>query len=133
MLQHMPTPGEHVAIEEGISGDGLLRASDILDGDENENWNRVNLLLDTADELEMVGPLLDPGRLIQLLFHEESPRIFGCTCSEDRVRQSLSIYSAKDIGHMTTKDNKVTADCQFCGSHYTFEPSTLGFEANSTD
>jgi molecular chaperone Hsp33 len=111
-----------------------------LDGDENENWDRVNLLLDTADELEMVGPLLDPGRLIQLLFHEESPRIFetqkikfGCTCSEDRVRQSLSIYSAKDIGHMTTKDNKVTADCQFCGSHYTFEPSTLGFEANSTD
>jgi molecular chaperone Hsp33 len=140
MLQHMPTSGEHVAMEEGTSSDGLLRASDILDGDDNENWSRVNLLMDPADELEMVGPLLDPEPLIRLLFHEENPRIFeiqkikfGCTCSEDRVRQSLSIYSAKDIGHMTTKDNKVTADCQFCGSHYTFEPSTLGFEANSTD
>jgi hypothetical protein len=54
---------------------------------------------------------------------------FGCTCSADRVRQSLSIYSAKDIGHMTTEDGIVTADCQFCGAHYEFDPETLGFEA----
>ena len=140
MLQHMPTASDRVAIEEGTSIDGLLRADDILDGDENENWKRINLLLDTVDELELVGPLLDPSRLIQLVFHEEKPRIFetqqikfGCTCSQDRVKQSLSIYSAKDIRHMTTDDNKVTADCQFCGSHYSFEPSTLGFEANLTD
>jgi molecular chaperone Hsp33 len=70
------------------------------------------------------------------LFHEEQPRVydaqrvtFGCTCSSDRVRQSLSIYSAKDIAHMTTEDGIVTADCQFCGAHYEFEPATLGFEA----
>jgi molecular chaperone Hsp33 len=72
MLQHMPTSGEHVAMEEGTSSDGLLRASDILDGDDNENWSRVNLLLDTADELEMVGPLLDPERLIRLLFTKKT-------------------------------------------------------------
>jgi molecular chaperone Hsp33 len=23
----------------------------------------------------------------------------------------------------------VTADCQFCGAHYEFDPRTLGFEA----
>jgi len=72
------------------------------------------------------------------LFHEETPRVFdalpvqfGCTCSADRVRQSLSIYSAKDIGHMTTDEGIVTADCQFCGAHYEFDPRTLGFEAVS--
>jgi molecular chaperone Hsp33 len=49
------------------------------------------------------------------------------------VRQSLSIYSAKDIGHMTTDDNQVTADCQFCGAHYILDPETLGFEAKLSE
>ena len=37
--------------------------------------------------------------------------------------------SAKDIEEMTTEDGMLTADCQFCGSHYEFDPKTLGFEA----
>jgi molecular chaperone Hsp33 len=53
---------------------------------------------------------------------------FGCTCSDDRVKQSLSIYSAKDIATMTTDEGTVTADCQFCGAHYVFDPAILGFE-----
>jgi len=70
------------------------------------------------------------------LFHEEAPRVydaqqvkFGCTCSEDRVRQSLSIYSAKDIEKMTNEAGRVTADCQFCGSHYDMDPISVGFQA----
>ena len=54
---------------------------------------------------------------------------FGCTCSEDRVRQSLSIYSAQDIATMTTDEGRVTADCQFCGAHYDLDPLSVGFEA----
>jgi molecular chaperone Hsp33 len=42
------------------------------------------------------------------------------------VRESLSIYSAKDIGHMTTDEGIVTADCQFCGAHYEFDPRRSG-------
>ena len=76
--------------------------------------------------------------LLVRLFHEEQPRVFdaqpvrfGCTCSEDRVRQSLSIYSAKDIAHMTTDEGVVTADCQFCGAHYEFAPETPVKDAKS--
>ena len=90
----------------------------------------------TVEELELIGPSVSPSELLVRLFHEESPRVFeanavkfGCTCSADRVRQSLSIYSAKDIETMTTDEGTVTADCQFCGAHYEFEPDTLGFEA----
>ncbi|MEM0949226.1 MAG: Hsp33 family molecular chaperone HslO [Pseudomonadota bacterium] len=135
MLQHMPEASPFAA--DGASGEnGLLDASDVLDGDELENWNRANLLLDTVEELELVGPSVGPTDLLVRLFHEEGPRVFdaqpvafGCTCSADRVRESLSIYSAKDIAHMTTDDGIVTADCQFCGAHYEFQPETLGFEA----
>ena len=86
--------------------------------------------------LELIGPSVAPTDLLVRLFHEETPRVFdpqpvrfGCSCSADKVRQSLSIYSAKDIAHMTTDDGRVTADCQFCGAHYEFDPETLGFEA----
>ncbi len=136
MLQHMPKASPHVSGEGGSGEGGLLEATDILDADEGENWNRANLLLDTVEDLELIGPTVAPTDLLVRLFHEEQPRVydaqpvkFGCSCSEDKVRQSLSIYSAKEIGTMVTEEGTVTADCQFCGSHYVFDPDTLGFEA----
>lgn len=138
MLQHMPKASPFVSGEGGSGEDGLLEATDILNDDESENWTRANTLLDTVDALELIGPSVTPSDLLVRLFHEEEPRVyepqpvkFGCTCSADKVRQSLSIYSAKDLTHMTTDEGTVTADCQFCGAHYTFDPATLGFEAKS--
>lgn len=139
MLQTMPKASPF-AVQEGSGDEGLLRPDDILGGEEDENWRRANVLLDTVDELELVGPVLSPSDLLVRLFHEETPRVFdtqsvefGCTCSEERVRQSLSIYSSKDIAHMTTDEGIVTADCQFCGAHYAFDPKTLGFEAEGVE
>ena len=138
MLQHMPKASPFAATSEG-TGD-VLRSDDLLDGDESDNWNRVNILLDTVEEMELIGPQLAPNDLLLRLFHEEAPRVydtqpvrFGCTCSEERVRQSLSIYSARDIEKMTTEEGRVTADCQFCGAHYDLDPATVGFEAETQD
>ncbi|MEM9912435.1 MAG: Hsp33 family molecular chaperone HslO [Pseudomonadota bacterium] len=135
MLQHMPKASPFAT--GGGSGEaGLLTAADLVEEDVAENWNRANMLLDTVEALELIGPSVSPSDLLVRLFHEEAPRVFdlqsvrfGCTCSEDRVRNSLSIYSAKDIAKMTTPEGYVTADCQFCGAHYRLDPRTLGFEA----
>ncbi len=135
MVQHMPKASPFA--EGGGSGEGgLLHADDLLNEDEGENWNRVNYHLATVEDMELIGPSLPSTDLLFRLFHEEGPRVFdalpvrfGCTCSEDRVRQSLSIYSAKDIATMTTAEGRVTADCQFCGAHYDLDPATVGFEA----
>lgn len=135
MLQTLPgqpmEPGQDNSRE-----DGLIEAADILQGAESENWNRANILLDTVESLELVGPSIGPTDLLTRLFHEEQPRVFdtqrvefGCSCNSDRVRDTLAIYSAKDISHMTTDEGIVTADCQFCGAHYEFDPDSLGFEA----
>ena len=138
MLQHLPKASPFAATDsEGGSGQGgLLEAVDIVSGDSSENWARVNMLLDTVEEIELVGPNLAPTDLLYRLFHEEKPRVFdaqpvrfGCSCSEERVRQSLSIYSAKDIITMTTDQGRVSADCQFCGANYDLDPKTVGFEA----
>lgn len=135
MLQHMPTVGGAVAAEGGSGEGGLLTHADILSGDASENWTRANLLLDTVEEMELIGPSVTPTDLLVRLFHEEEPRVFeaqtvrfGCSCSADKVRQTMSIYSQRDIAKMTTVAGIVTADCQFCGAHYEFDPKTLGFE-----
>lgn len=135
MLQTLPANA--MAGDGGGSGaDGLIEAADILQGAQSEDWNRANHLLDTVEELELIGPTVAPTDLLVRLFHEEEPRVFdpqrvefGCSCSADRVRGTLAIYSAKDIAHMTTPEGTVTADCQFCGAHYEFDPRSLGFEA----
>lgn len=136
MLQHMPKASPLMRGEGGSGEGGLLLAADVIEGDAAENWSRANILLDTAEALELIGPQVAPTDLLLRLFHEEGPRVydaqrveFGCSCSADKVRQSLSIYSAKDIATMTTPEGIVTADCQFCSAHYEFEPATLGFEA----
>ncbi len=136
MLQHMPKASPGVAADGGSGEGGLLSHADILGGEEGENWTRANLLLDTVEELELIGPSVHPTDLLVRLFHEEGPRVFdaqpvrfGCSCSAEKVRQSLSIYSAKDIAYMTTPEGILTADCQFCGAHYEFDPKTLGFQA----
>ncbi len=136
MLQHMPKASPFAAELRG-RGD-ILNADDLLSGGTQENWNRVNMLLATVEDLELIGPTVAPTDLLVRLFHEEGPRVydaqpvqFGCTCSEERVRNSLSIYSAKDLEKMTTEDGRVTADCQFCGAHYDLDPKTLGFDAEN--
>lgn len=133
MIQHMPKASPHA--NEATGEGGLLAADDLLHGDDTENWTRINLYLDTVEELELVGPSVSPAQLLHRLFHEESPRVFdsqplsfGCTCGPEKVEQTMSIYSAKDIRHMTDDNGKVTADCQFCGAHYEFDPASLGFE-----
>lgn len=134
MLQHMPQVGG-VAAEGGSGDGGLLTHADILAGEASEDWNRVNMLLDTVETTELIGPTVAPTDLLVRLFHEEGPRVFdaqpvhfGCSCSADKVRSTMSIYSQKDIRHMTTDAGVVTADCQFCGAHYELDPKTLGFE-----
>ncbi|GLQ35380.1 33 kDa chaperonin [Amylibacter marinus] len=131
MIQHLPKASPHKSgapisfdTEEEQSPETLA-----------EDWNRVGILLESVEELELIGPNVTPPQLLHRLFHEETPRVydpqvvkFGCTCGEDKVRQSMSIYSQKDISKMLAPNGMVTADCQFCGAHYELEPKTLGFE-----
>ena len=111
----------------------MLSANDLVAGDDEENWNRINILLDTSSADELAGPDFQPTDVLVRLFHEEKPRAFdpqlisfGCTCSKERVVNSLAGYSTQELSDLITDDGKITADCQFCGAHYEFEPSELG-------
>jgi molecular chaperone Hsp33 len=136
LLQHMPKGSPEAG--QGATGfDGLLAAEDLLDGAQAENWRRAVTLLETVEATELIGPHVGAEELLLRLFNEEGPRVytaqpvrFGCTCGPEKVVRSLASYPASDIAGMTTPEGKVTADCQFCGAHYEFDPSELGSEAS---
>jgi molecular chaperone Hsp33 len=130
MLQHLAKASPGAPPSDAEPGAPALPAED------SENWERATTLLATVEETELIGPHVGPDQLLLRLFHEEGPRVyepqavrFGCTCGPDKVVRSLSIYSAEEIAEMTTDDGRVTADCQFCGAHYEFDPADLGCEA----
>ena len=135
MLQMMPKASPFVASAPEHES-GLVEQGDLLGDEDGENWTRAVTLLETVELSELIGPHIGPDMLLHRLYHEEVPRVFeaqpirfGCTCGPEKVVQTMSIYSAKDIEHMTNDDGMVTADCQFCGAHYEFHPKKLGFEA----
>ena len=61
---------------EGCAVTPLIEAADILQGAESEDWSRANILLDTVETLELIGPTVGPTDLLLRLFHEETPRVF---------------------------------------------------------
>jgi molecular chaperone Hsp33 len=139
MLQHMPAASPH-AKQEATGFDGLLAPEDMLDGTEADNWNRAVTLLDTVEETELIGPHVGPDQLLLRLFHEEAPRVydsqpvrFGCTCGPEKVIRSLSIYTPEELETMTTPAGNITADCQFCGAHYEFDPSEFGANGDGAE
>ncbi|TMV64529.1 Hsp33 family molecular chaperone HslO, partial [Thioclava sp. BHET1] len=54
MIQHMPKASPLMKDEGGSGEGGLMSAGDIVEGDDEENWSRVNLLLDTVEEMELI-------------------------------------------------------------------------------
>ncbi len=139
MLQHMPKASPF-AREAATGPDGLLAAEDILEGAEAENWRRATTLLGSVEATELIGPHVGSDQVLLRLFHEETPRVyaaqpvrFGCTCAPEKVVMTLSAYSAEEIAQLTTPEGRVTADCQFCGAHYEFDPAELGRDAGGGD
>jgi molecular chaperone Hsp33 len=134
LLQHMPKASPNA--REGATGpDGLLAAEDVLAGTDAENWRRAVMLLETAEATELIGPHIGTEQLLLRLFNDEGPRVyaaqpvrFGCTCGPEKVVRTLAGYSAEEIAALTTPAGKVTADCQFCGAHYEFDPAELGVD-----
>ncbi len=142
MLQQLPKARDFSQVSDNavISPiDGHLKrtnSSQEVANNDLETWRLANILMNTVEEFELVEPYLKPSKVLNRLFHQEKLTIFepqklgfGCSCSVEKVIRTLSIYSSKDIKSMTTKEGKVTADCQFCGRHYVLNPSQLGFEA----
>ena len=117
MLQRVPEEG-------GIPGNIDLE-------EEDEDWTRGRVLMETARGREILDPDIAGEDLLFRLFHEEGARVFkpqrlvpGCRCSAERVTTILRSLTREELADMTV-DHRVTATCEFCGASYAFSETEL--------
>lgn len=121
---------QHIARDGGLTGYREDREESPYT-EEEENWNRASILLDTVEDYELLDPDLAPTRLLFRLFHEDGVRAyepapveFSCHCSRERMTMVLRSFGSLEIDEMV-QDGVITATCEFCSEVYVFEPAEL--------
>jgi molecular chaperone Hsp33 len=116
------------------SGGALIQqvAGDAARGSTDEPWENARHLFDTIEDMELVDPDVSSGTLLFRLFHEsgvrmEEPRSLSdkCTCSEEKLLDTIRQMDRAEIKSMANADGAITADCQFCGRHYSFDANSI--------
>jgi molecular chaperone Hsp33 len=92
--------------------------------EEEEDWRRANILLNTVAEVELLDRTLHLNNLLFRLFHEEQVRVFapsavqrGCRCSADRVERVLRSIPDDELDDLKI-DGHIVVTCEFCGTEY---------------
>ena len=123
MIQHIPQDGGLTGFRE--------QQDERPYTEEEENWNRAAILLDTVEDHELLDPELEPKRLLFRLFHEDGVRAyepaqveFGCHCSRDRMSSVLRSFGGHEIDEMV-QEGVITVTCEFCSEVHVFEPAEL--------
>ena len=99
--------------------------------DEDYNWRKAKLLLETVEDHELIDPLLSSKRVLYRLFHEDGVTVYPelklqryCSCSADRLKGILANMPADDKEHMA-EDGKIDVKCEFCSASYRFEADEI--------
>ena len=126
IVQFLPESPERMRQPDISGGDGDPRDSDELADD---SWAEVKALTSTIGVDELVDPEVGVERLLYRLFHETGARVFPstrvfdeCSCSDEKIRGVLQGFTAEEITD-SIEDGKITVDCEFCSTRYSYEPS----------
>jgi molecular chaperone Hsp33 len=92
---------------------------------EDDAWIEARALVETTQDIELVDPALGLDRLLFRLFNERGvavsepiPMEDRCRCSEARIRETLSQFSAADLADMREEDGEIAVTCEFCSRRY---------------
>lgn len=99
--------------------------------DDDEDWRRANILLNTVADVELLDRTLHLNGLLFRLFHEEDVRVFparaarrGCRCSATRVEGVLRSIPRDELEDLRI-DGEVVVTCEFCSGAYRYDDVAL--------
>jgi molecular chaperone Hsp33 len=125
---------QHVSPEGGYARPPSAReeAEGLLAGEDDDAWNRSQILASTVEAHELLDPLLTPDQLLYRLFHEEGVRAYParpiesyCRCSAERLASVLKTFNAVELADMKEADGAVAVTCEFCNATYRFSDADL--------
>ena len=126
LIQHLPREGG-VSPVAFSSGDAPGGAEDEVQ--ENDDWVKARILLDTVESHELLDPTLSAEDLLYRLYHEDGVTVYPathlarhCTCSRETVETMIKGFSVDDRAHMV-EDGAIKVVCEFCSTPYVFKPS----------
>ena len=106
-------------------------AGDEARGPTEDAWETAQAYIATLGEDELVDPTITPEQLLYRLFHEHGVRVFRstlveakCSCSRQSVESMLRSFSQDDRDHMV-ENGVISVTCEFCSSHYVFQPDEV--------
>ncbi|AKH21227.1 Hsp33 family molecular chaperone HslO [Sedimenticola thiotaurini] len=113
-------------VADGERAAGLFLQQLPAEGDSQEGWQRIGLLADTVTPEELLN--LPVQTLLHRLFHEEQVRLFEpepvafrCTCSRERIGDSLRAMGREELLAILEEQGAIDVDCDFCNKHYQFD------------
>ena len=125
IVQHVPAAGGENEVKPAMSGEERDAS---LEGEHDDDWNRVQILAATVEDHELLDPTLAPERLLIRLFHEEGVRVSPvlpldakCRCSRQRIGSFLDAFSAEERESLREADGAITVKCEFCSKSYRFD------------
>ncbi len=128
MVQHLPREGGASPLPFS-SGDAPEGYAEQLP--ENDDWVKARLLLDTAEDHEMLDPQVSPEELLYRLYHEDGVTVYPsipltrhCTCSRPSIEDMLKRFSIEERAAMV-ENGEIGVTCEFCSTHYRFTPEGL--------
>jgi molecular chaperone Hsp33 len=124
LVQHLPAEGGSSPLQV-YSGDAPAGAEEEVE--ENDNWVKARLLLDTVEDHELLDPTLTAEEILYRLYHEDGVTVYPavpitrhCTCSRETVSTMLENFSAAERADMV-KDGEIEVICEFCSTPYKFK------------
>jgi len=97
-----------------------------------DDWERLSILMKTAEDLELVDTSLAPETLLWRLFHEDEVRVhprepiaFRCDCDGERIARILKGYTVEEREGLADPDGIIRASCEFCGTVHEIGPEAL--------
>ena len=97
-----------------------------------DDWERLSILMKTAEDLELVDTSLAPETLLWRLFHEDEVRVhpaepitFRCDCDGDRIARILKGYAPQERAGLADPDGVIRASCEFCATVHEITPESL--------
>jgi len=125
LIQHVTPSGGNSSKGGDITGN---QDDDVLAGEENDDWRRVELLARTVEDHEILDPSLAPERLLYRLFHEEGVRASNprqletfCRCSQERIQNLFRSFKQEEINDLRNDQGDIIVTCEFCNFAYRYD------------